>query len=156
MQAHDDPLATDAGVRSLRAIALFEAGKGVLALLAGAGLLIAGPDALRRWTGDAMSALHLVPATGMRPGILDRITPDTVDIAIAVIVSYALMRLLEGWGLWRHRVWASWLGCIGAAVYLPFEVYALWRHPDWLTWGVFLLNLLIVVVLARDIARRKR
>src|SRR5690606_33440910 len=76
-------------------------------------------------------------------------------IAIAVIALYGVMRLVEGWGLWRHRIWASWLGCIGAAAYLPFELYALWRHQDWLTWGVLLVNLLIVVVLARDIARRR-
>ena len=43
-----------------------------------------------------------------------------------------------------------------AAAYLPFEIYALWHHPDWLTWGVFVLNVVIVLVLARDLQRRRR
>ena len=43
------------------------------------------------------------------------------------------MRLLEAWGLWRARAWASWLGCIGSAAYLPLEVDALYRHPGWPT-----------------------
>ncbi|MCR6662108.1 MAG: DUF2127 domain-containing protein [Luteimonas sp.] len=145
----------DDGARSIRAIALFETAKGVLALLAAIGLAAIGPVALKHAIERALSALHLIDASGGRASPLDRITPETVDIAIAVIVLYGVMRLIEGWGLWRHRIWASWLGCIGAAAYLPFEVYALWRHPDWLTWGVLLVNLLIVVVLARDIVRRR-
>ncbi len=144
------------GTRSIRAIALFEAAKGVLALLAAVGLAAVGPVALKHGIERVLSAVHLLDTTGDRSSPLDRITAETVDIAIAVIVLYGLMRLVEGWGLWRHRIWASWLGCIGAAAYLPFEVYALWRNPDWLTWGVLLVNLLIVVVLARDIARRRQ
>lgn len=150
----DAAIASD-GARSLRAIALFEAAKGALALVAAAALTAVGPDALKHALTGAMSALHLLDADGGRPSLLDRITVETVDIATAIIVVYGIMRLIEGWGLWRHRIWASWLGCIGAALYLPFEVYALWRQPDWLTWGVFLVNLVIVVVLARDIARRR-
>lgn len=139
----------------LRAIALFEAGKGVLALGSAAALAAVGPVALKQTIAALLAALHLMEAGGTRPSLLDRITTETVDVALIVILVYAIMRLIEGWGLWRHRAWASWLGCIGAAAYVPFEIYALWRHPDWLTWGVLLVNLLIVAVLARDIARRR-
>ena len=143
------------GARSIRAIALFEAAKGLLALVAATALAMVGPASLRASVGNTMAALHVMDADGPRPSLLDRITTETLDIAILVIVLYGLMRLVEAWGLWHHRVWASWLGCLGAAAYIPFELYALWRHPDWLAWGVLLLNLLIVAVLARDIARRR-
>jgi uncharacterized membrane protein (DUF2068 family) len=145
-----------AGTRSLRAVALLEAVKGVLALLAAGALLSVGPVALRRWAMDALDTLPASLRGDIRLGVLDRITTETVDVAAALVLAYGLMRLLEGWGLWRHRAWASWLGCIGAAAYVPFEMYALWRHPAWLTWGVLLLNLLIVAVLAHDLARRRR
>lgn len=142
--------------RSLRAIAAFEASKGVGALLLGAGLLALGPDRLR---GHVAALLHVLGLDGSGHADattwLARITPDTLYIAFAVIASYGLMRLLEGWGLWRDREWASWLGCIGAAVYLPFEIIAVWRQPDWLTWGVLVVNALIVAVLARDLVRRR-
>lgn len=140
----------------LRAIALFEAGKGVLALGSAAALVAVGPVALKQTIAALLAGLRLMEAGDTRPSLLDRITTETVDVAVVVILVYAIMRLIEGWGLWRHQAWASWLGCIGAAAYVPFEIYALWRHPDWLTWGVLLLNLLIVAVLARDIARRRR
>jgi len=145
----DDSLDTHKG---LRAIALFEAAKGVVALLVAGALAAIGPDALQHEL-ERVLARFGVDAERAGTAMLDAITPQTLDIAIALV--YAGMRLLEAWGLWRHRAWASWLGVIGAAAYLPFEIYALWQHPDWLTWGVFLLNLMIVLVLARDLHRRR-
>lgn len=147
--------ADDRGARGIRAIALFEAAKGVLSTALAAALLAIGPDALQQRIAYVMALLRLIPDDGSRPSLLDAISPESLHIAVAVLAAYAAMRLIEGWGLWRHRIWASWLGCIGAALYVPFEVYALWRHPDWLTWGVLLLNLLIIAVLARDLARRR-
>jgi len=138
----------------LRAIAVFEAAKGVFAVLVAGALAAIGPDALQHEL-ERMLARFGVDGDRAGTAMLDAITPQTLDIAIGVAVIYAAMRLLEGWGLWRHRAWASWLGVVGAAAYLPFEIYALWQHPDWLTWGVFLLNLLIVLVLARDLYRRR-
>ena len=138
----------------LRAIALFEAGKGVIALLVAGGLAAIGPDALQHQV-ERVLARFGADADRFGTDLLDAITPQTLHIAIAVALIYAAMRLLEAWGLWWHRAWASWLGVIGAAAYLPFEIYALWHHPDWMTWGVFLLNLLIVLVLGRDLYRRR-
>lgn len=140
--------------RGLRAIALFEAAKGVIALLGAGALAAVGPDALQRELQRGLAGLGIDAQRGSS-ALLDAITPQTLHIAIAVGLVYAGMRLLEAWGLWRHRAWASWLGCIGAAAYLPFEIYALWHHPDWLTWGVFVLNVVIVLVLARDLQRRR-
>ena len=138
----------------LRAIALFEAAKGIVALVVAGALAAIGPDALQHEL-ERLLARFGVDADRAGTAMLDAITPQTLEIAIGVAVIYAAMRLLEGWGLWRHRAWASWLGVIGAAAYLPFEIYALWRHPDWLTWGVFTLNLIIVIVLARDLRQRR-
>ena len=140
--------------KGLRAIALFEAAKGLFALLVAGALAAIGPDALQHEL-ERILARFGVDAERTGTAMLDAITPQTLHIAIGVAVIYAGMRLLEGWGLWRHRAWASWLGVIGATAYLPFEIYALWQHPDWMTWGVFLLNLMIVLVLARDLRRRR-
>ena len=140
--------------KGLRAIALFEAAKGLFALVVAGALAAIGPDALQHEL-ERVLARFGVDAERGGTAMLDAITPQTLHIAIGVAVIYAAMRLAEGWGLWRHRAWASWLGVIGAAAYLPFEIYALWQHPDWMTWGVFLLNLMIVLVLARDLHRRR-
>lgn len=140
--------------RTLRAIALFEAAKGLLALLAAGALALIGPDALQREAERVLVRLGLGADRG-GGALLDAITPETLHIACLIAVVYAGVRLLEGWGLWHHRAWASWLGVIGAAAYLPFEIHALWQRPDWLTWGVLAINLLIVLVLGRDLRRRR-
>ena len=74
-----------------------------------------------------------------------------MHLAAAVVFAYGVLRLLEAWGLWRAKAWASWLGCISAAIYLPLDVYALYRHPGWTSWAVLAVNLIVVAVLARDL-----
>ena len=140
----------------LHAIALFEGAKGVLALAFAGGLLAFGPDRLR----ESVQAIvtRFIPDAG--PGVVSqwmaRINPESVHVAALIIAMYAGMRLLEAWGLWRARAWASWLGCIAAALYLPFDLYAFALHRHWLEAVVVLVNLIVVWVLARDLLVRRR
>ena len=76
--------------------------------------------------------------------------------AAAVAAAYGLLHLVEAWGLWRGRRWASWLGCISAAIYLPVEAIALLRDPGWVPLIVVAINLSIVWILARDLMVRHR
>ncbi len=140
----------------LAAIALLEAGKGVLALLAAAGLEISGPGPLRALVDTLIRHAGGDPDRGALSPLLGLITPDTVHLGAAVLLAYGLLRLLEAWGLWRARAWASWLGCISAALYLPLDVYAIAKHPGWASWLLLAVNLLVVWVLARDLRRRHR
>lgn len=72
------------------------------------------------------------------------------------MLAYGLLHVVEAWGLWRAKAWASVLGCLSAAIYLPFDIYAIARHPGWTAWAVLAINLLVVGVLARDLVRRRR
>lgn len=154
--AGDAPMeSAQAGPPALRAVALFEAAKGVLAGVAAASLLTVGPDGLRHAIKFVLHAFWLDQMLGHPSPLLVEITDDRVHVALLVLALYACMRFIEAWGLWRHHAWASWLGVIGAAVYLPFELDALIRHPHALTMGLLAINLLIVAVLARDLARRR-
>ncbi|MEL1265041.1 DUF2127 domain-containing protein [Pseudoxanthomonas putridarboris] len=139
----------------LHLIALFEGVKGVLALAIAAGLVAVGPQRLRDAVHDLVARFLPRAEPGAMTQFLDRINPESVHIAAAVIVLYALMRLLEAWGLWRARAWASWLGCIGSAAYLPLDLYALYHHPGWHTWALLIVNIAIVLALWRDIVRRR-
>ena len=140
----------------LHAIALFEGAKGVLALAFAGGLLAFGPDRLRESVQAILT--RFIPDAG--PGVVSqwmaRINPESVHVAALIIAVYAGMRLLEAWGLWRARAWASWLGCIAAALYLPFDLYAFALHRHWLEAVVVLVNLIVVWVLARDLLVRRR
>ena len=140
----------------LAAIALLEAGKAVLAFLAAAGLEISGPAPLRNIINALIHRAGGDPENGAFSSLLGMITPDTVHLGAAVLVGYGLLRLLEAWGLWRAKAWASWLGCISAALYLPLDFYAIVKHPGWASWLLLAVNLLVVWVLARDLGKRHR
>lgn len=140
----------------LHAIALFEGLKGVLALAAATGLVLVGPLPLRRWVEALISRFHLNPEHGALPDLMQQINPQSVHLAVLVVLVYAAMRLAEAWGLWRAKAWASWLGCIGSAAYLPLDLYALYHHPGWHTWAVLIINLAVVAILGRDLLKRRR
>ncbi len=140
----------------LHALALFELAKGLLALIAGASLEVMGPDPIRRFIHELIARFNLDPDHGTLPSLLKAINPEAVHLAVAVVAIYAIWRLVEAWGLWRAKAWASWLGCVGTAVYLPFDMYALARHPGWHTGAVVIINLLVVAILGRDLLRRRR
>ncbi|MBF6025734.1 DUF2127 domain-containing protein [Lysobacter niastensis] len=139
----------------LHVIAVFEAAKGVLALLAASGLEILGPAPLQRWLHELIARFSLDPGHGAIAWLNGAINPDGVHLAAAAVFAYGLLRLLEAWGLWRAKAWASWLGCISAAIYLPLDIYALFAHPGWLSAAVLAVNLIVVAVLARDLVVRR-
>lgn len=140
----------------LHAIALIEIAKGLLALLAASGLVLLGPAPLRRWIQELIRHFHLDPAHGAMAWLVQALSPDAVHLAAAVAAIYGAFRLLEGWGLWHAKAWASWLGCVTVALYLPFDLYALARHPGWLALAVAIVNLLVLWVLVRDLLMRRR
>ena len=140
----------------LHLIAVVEAVKGALALLAASGLELLGPAPLQRWIHELIVRFQLDPNHGAIAWLVGAINPGGVHLAALVAALYGAMHLLEGWGLWRAKAWASWLGCITVALYLPFDVYALAKHPGWLSLVVVAINLLVLWVLARDLVIRRR
>lgn len=140
----------------LHVIALLEAGKAMLALAAATGLEMLGPQPLRDGINALIRRFSLDPDHGTLPSLLNMINPDVVHLAAAAMLAYGLLHLVEAWGLWRAKAWASWLGCLSASLYLPFDVYAIVHHPGWASWAVLLVNLLVVYVLGRDLFKRKR
>ncbi|MGH8061200.1 MAG: DUF2127 domain-containing protein [Pseudoxanthomonas sp.] len=139
----------------LHVLALFEGLKGFLALIAAASLEVLGPQPLRNLIAGLIARFNLDPDHGTLPSLLSAISPGAVHLAVAVVTLYAIWRLVEAWGLWRAKAWASWLGCVGTAAYLPLDLYALYHHPGWHTWAVLAINLAVVAILARDLFKRR-
>jgi uncharacterized membrane protein (DUF2068 family) len=154
--SRERPYDPDPGAHpGLHAIAIFEAAKGLLALLAASGLELLGPAPLQRWLHELTAHFQLDPHQGAMQWMSNAINPESVHLAAGIALVYALLRFMEAWGLWNVRAWASWLGCISAAVYLPLDVYAIVQHPGWLSMAVLAVNLIVVWVLARDILKRR-
>ena len=139
----------------LHVIAIIEAIKATLALIAASGLEVLGPQPLRNFVQELITRFRLDPQHGELARFARAISPDAVHITAAAVLAYGLLHALEAWGLWRAKVWASWLGAIAAALYLPLDLYALCRHPGWVAIAVLAINLLVVWVLARDLLVRR-
>ncbi|AXK72515.1 DUF2127 domain-containing protein [Lysobacter sp. TY2-98] len=154
----DHPRPYDTNPRAhpgLRAIALVEGIKGLLALLAASGLEILGPLPLRNAVHALIRHFELSSTDGPLAWLASAISSGTVHATAAIAAAYGLLHLVEAWGLWRDKAWASWLGCIAAAIYLPADVFALSRHWGWVTMTVLVVNVVVVYVLARDLLRRR-
>jgi uncharacterized membrane protein (DUF2068 family) len=128
----------------LRALALFEAAKGVLVLVAGAGML-RWQHGLQEAAAAAVAHLHLNPAKH-HALIFTLLTDGSIHarwLALGAAV-YATARLVEATGLWLARPWAVWVAVVTATIYVPFEVVGLLRHPTGLAVGALLVNLAVV------------
>ncbi len=78
----------------------------------------------------------------------DSLTPGKLWGAAVVILAYACLRLIEGYGLWFAKIWAEWLAIVSGAFYLPFEIIEVHRRPNVLHITVLLVNGAIVFYIA--------
>jgi uncharacterized membrane protein (DUF2068 family) len=136
----------------VRIVAAIEAAKGAVVLATGLGLLELVHRDAHAVGEQVVRHLHLNPARHYPRIFLDALSHVTegqyLSLAAAAFL-YALARLAEGWGLWFHRRWAEWFGLVGAAVYLPVELYGLWRGVTAIKAVIFVANALVVLVLGR-------
>lgn len=136
------------GSALLRTIATFEWIKGGTALLLASGLLLAGPDRLHHAVEHVSHRLHIGRVHGPFAWIDRHVQSRDLDVVALLCGLYAAFRLLEGWGLWRNRRWAVWLGLLSAAAYLPLDLLAIARHPGASSLVVLALNLAVIAILA--------
>jgi uncharacterized membrane protein (DUF2068 family) len=71
-----------------------------------------------------------------------------VEIGLGA-AAFAAFLLLEAWGLWHRRVWAEVLTIVATSLLIPVEVYELCRHPGFGKVLTLLVNMLVVLYLAR-------
>jgi uncharacterized membrane protein (DUF2068 family) len=143
---------------SLRAIALFEALKGVVVLAAGTGLLLLVHRDVEAMAESLIGHLHLDPAARY-PRIFLQLagsaTPRHLRLIALGAAVYALLRLVEAVGLWRERRWAEWMGVISAGIYLPYEVQGFVHRPGPGHAAAIIVNLAIILFLAVQLRSRR-
>jgi len=144
------PQAVDerASVGGLRAVATFEAVKGVIVLLLGLGILGLLHKDVEAAAESLLLHLHINPDRRLSHAFISAATRMT-DAGLWVIFSasivYAAVRFTEAWGLWNRRVWAEWFALLSGALYLPWEMFKLMQLPNRLHLSVFLLNIAILL-----------
>lgn len=134
----------------VRAIAMFEAAKGALVLIAGGGMLALLHRDLQVIAERVVRLAHLNPARKYPHIFLDaaaRIDDAHLLWLAAAATLYATIRFVEAYGLWRGRGWAEWMAILSGGVYLPIEIYELARRPGALRLLVLIFNSGIVAYL---------
>jgi uncharacterized membrane protein (DUF2068 family) len=143
---------------ALRTIAVLEAAKGALASAAAAGVVSLRHTDLHAAT-DAFLLRHRIdPETHYRRLFIEsvaRLTHQHVALIAGLASAYALIRFVEGYGLWQERHWAEWFAVISAGLYLPLELEHLLRHPRPLTAVVILVNLAIMIYLGKLLQQQR-
>lgn len=142
----------------LRLAAIFEAGKGLLVLVAGSGLLLLVHRDVQDYAERLIAHAHLNPASHY-PRIFLKVateaTPARLRLFALGALIYSIVRFVEAVGLWHARRWAEWLGVASGLMYLPFEVRAMIRRPGLEPLIALLLNLGVVLFLGLQLESRE-
>ncbi len=131
----------------LHIVALFEAAKGLVVVMAGLGLLTLIHRDVQKVAENIVRHLHLNPAKHFPRIFLDAAAAAT-DARLWVMaftaLLYAAIRFAEAYGLWRKQVWAEWFGILSGALYLPVEIYELTVSVTPVKILIILINLTVV------------
>ena len=137
-------------VRGVRTVAVFEATKGALVLVAGFGLLSLAHQGAQDLAEQIVKRLHLNLARDHPRILLDAATHlsnSRLQMLACAALLYSAMRFIEAYGLWRMRAWAEWFAILSGAVYLPVEIYELARHATAVRAAVLAVNAVLVAYL---------
>ncbi len=137
----------------LRMVAVLEALKGALALVAAYIVIsmIHRDVDFESAAENILFFLHLNPGHRLSQAFLnaaDKMSDVNVMLIAGLAGAYALLRFLEGYGLWKQRAWAEWLAIISGCIYIPFEVYKVVRHPNEFHWALLGINIVVVLYIA--------
>lgn len=137
---------------ALRTVAVLEAAKGLLVLVAGIGVLSFVHHDAQRVAERLVGHLHLNPASRYPRIFLEfaaKATDSRLRTLAALAAGYALVRFIEAYGLWLERRWAEWFAAVSGGIYIPFEIYKLFHGEAWLSLGALLGNVVIVGLMIR-------
>lgn len=144
---------------ALRTVALIEAAKGSIVLLAGAGALSFIHHDVQHFAERLVRHMHLDPASHTPRIFLEfagRATDARLGMLAAFAAAYALVRFVEAFGLWHEKRWAEWFAAVSGAIYIPFEVLNLFRGHLWLSLAALAINIAVVAVMINALYRGRR
>ncbi len=134
----------------VRAIAIYEAGKGIIALVAGFGLLTLIHRDLADFAEDLIAVLHLNSEGRLAHRIIEtieKLNPTNIKIFFGISLVYAAKQFIAAYGLWRLRAWAEWLTIFSGVIYIPVEIYEFIHKPTFTRAGILIVNVALVLYL---------
>lgn len=144
--------------RAIRTVALFEAAKGAVVLLAATGLLALVHHDLAALVVALVQHTHLNPASKY-PHILMDAAAHLQHLRLWWLAlgacAYSALRFVEAWGLYRERPWAEWLAAVSGGVYIPFEIANVVHERSALSVLLLAANAAVLAVMVRALAGRR-
>jgi uncharacterized membrane protein (DUF2068 family) len=145
--------------RTLRAIAIFEALKGLAALVAIIGVVDLMHHDARHLAEELIGHFRLNPDGRYSSMILhyaNLLPGANVHALMWLAAGYITLRFVEAYGLWRDRAWAEWLAALAGAIYVPLEFHHFMQRPSWINGAVMVGNVIVVVFLLVQLWRRRQ
>lgn len=145
--------------QAIEAVALFEAFKGAVVLLAASGVTLLVHKDLHAIAERLVAHTHLNPASRYPHIFIDaagRLQNAHLMLLALGAAAYTALRFIEAYGLWRRAAWAEVLAAVSGAIYVPLEVAGLVRHFTWLGVGALVFNLAVVGVMLAALWHRRR
>ena len=143
----------------LHVVAIFEATKGALVLLAGFGILAFIHKDLHLAAEQLVVHLHLNPAKHYPAIFLDaasRVSDPQLWVLALSALMYSLVRFAEAYGLWMELAWAEWFGLLSGGLYIPVEMLEVIRKTSWPRLTILIVNLGVVAYLAYVVLRTRK
>ena len=141
----------------LRLVILYKSVKGALELAASALLALGIAFGLAEYLQDVIDRVHSHLTRAWSILLAEKVfvfaTRHHLVLAAIALALDGSLTTFEGWGLHKRRWWAPWLVVIASGTLLPFEIRELMRGVKITRVLVLVVNLAIVVYLARRIAR---
>jgi uncharacterized membrane protein (DUF2068 family) len=136
--------------KGIHTIAIFEASKGIIVLIAGFAILRLVHGELQLIADGIVRHLHMNLARHNPHIFLEaiaRITDSKIRIYAAFAFMYSVIRFVEAYGLWHLKPWAEWFAILSGGIYIPIEIIGLFRHTTFIKVSIFIINLFIVLFL---------
>jgi uncharacterized membrane protein (DUF2068 family) len=73
--------------------------------------------------------------------------PSTLNLIAVGILSYGLLQVAEGVGLWSLQRWGEYVAVVGTTLFIPLEIYELTENVTWLKIVVLIVNVAAVLYL---------
>jgi uncharacterized membrane protein (DUF2068 family) len=133
--------------RGLLAIGAFKLVEAVFFLLVGVGAF----HLIHQDLGDATlrlaARMRIDPDGRLVSWVLDHLDAITAhrlrQIGVATFF-YAGLRVTEGVGLLKEKLWAEYLTVAMTGSFLPWELYEIVRRPDWIRFCLLAANLTVL------------
>ena len=75
------------------------------------------------------------------------LSPATIRLVAILLICYAAIEIVEGFGLWQGRRWGEYFAMVATSLGLPYEIYDLVTKFGATALVLFLINLALVVYL---------